>query len=140
MNTSVESNVWGRVLHSLESKLNQQALETWFRPIEFERLDSSEHVIHLRVPNQIVRDWVVNNYAQALDESLTEQLLGGYSVGWVIGKALESVPAVESPDQKLTFDAAVAASINTPPDVSAAVNQAPAILINEPSLDRKSVV
>ncbi|MCA1578394.1 MAG: chromosomal replication initiator protein DnaA [Acidobacteria bacterium] len=137
MNTSVESNVWGRVLHSLESKLNQQALETWFRPIQFERLDSSQQVIHLRVPNQIVRDWVVNNYAQALDESLNEQRLTGYSVGWVIGKVPESAPAVESPDQKLTFDAAVEVPADTPTDIAPTANRAPAIPINEPSLSSK---
>jgi chromosomal replication initiator protein len=137
MNTSVESNVWGRVLHSLESKLNHQALETWFRPIQFERLDNSQHVIHLRVPNQIVRDWVVNNYAQALNESLHEQLLTGYSVGWVIGKVPEPAPTVEPSDQKLIFDAAVQVPTNTPTDVSAPVNQTPAILINEPSLSSK---
>src|SRR5688572_1748856 len=137
MNTSVESNVWGRVLHSLKSKLNQQALETWFRPIQFERLDSSQHVIHLRAPNQIVRDWVVNHYAQALDESLNEQRLTGYSVGWVIGKVPESAPHVESSDQKSGFDAAVEVPTRTPPDVTAAVNQSPAILLNEPSLSSK---
>ena len=89
MNTSVETNVWGRILLSLEGRLNQQALETWFRPIQFERLDNSQQIIHLRAPNQIVKDWVVSNYAQALDESLNEQRLGGYSVGWVIGKVPE---------------------------------------------------
>lgn len=135
MNTSVETNVWGRVLHSLEGKLNQQALETWFRPIQFERLDSSQHVIHLRAPNQIVRDWVVNNYAQALDESLNEQRLAGYSVGWAVGKVPESVAAVESSDQKPAFDAAI--QVSTPTDATAAVNPPPAILINEPSLSSK---
>src|SRR5215212_7492925 len=92
MNTSVENNVWGRILRSLESRLNLQALETWFRPIQFESLDNSQHVIHLRAPNQIVRDWVVTNYAQALDESLDEQRLAGYSVGWVIGKVPDWLP------------------------------------------------
>ena len=135
MNTSVETNVWGRVLHSLEGKLNQQALETWFRPIQFERLDSSQHVIHLRAPNQIVRDWVVNNYAQALDESLNEQRLAGYSVGWAVGKVPESASAVESSDQKPAFDAAV--QVSTPTDATAHVNPPPAILINEPSLSSK---
>ena len=91
MNTSVESNLWGRILNSLQGRLHQQALETWFRPIQFERLDSAQHVIHLRAPNQIVRDWVVSNYAEALDESLNEQRLAGYSVGWVIGKVPEWV-------------------------------------------------
>jgi chromosomal replication initiator protein len=103
MNTSVESNVWGRILHSLEGRLNHQALETWFRPIQFERLDSSQHVIHLRAPNQIVRDWVVSNYAKALDESLDEQRLAGYSVGWIIGKVPERVPEpVSSAKQETT--------------------------------------
>ena len=97
MNTSVESNVWGRILHSLEGRLNQQALETWFRPIQFERLDSSQQIIHLRAPNQIVKDWVVTNYAQALAESLNEQRLGGYSVGWVIGKVPDWTPEPVTP-------------------------------------------
>jgi chromosomal replication initiator protein len=92
MSTSVETNVWGRILHSLEGRLNQQTLETWFRPIQFERLDSSQHVLHLRAPNQIVKDWVVSNYTKALNESLDEQRLAGYSVGWVIGKVPEWTP------------------------------------------------
>ena len=137
MNTSVESNVWGRILHSLEGKLNQQTLETWFRPIQFERLDNAAHVIHLRAPNQIVRDWVVSNYAQALDESLNEQRLNGYSVGWVIGKVPECAPVVEPLERKLDFDAAVEVPADTPNKVTTPVNSPPAIVINEPSLSSK---
>ena len=137
MNTSVETNVWGRILHSLESKLNQQALETWFRPIRFERLDSSQHVLHLRAPNQIVRDWVVSNYAQALDESLNEQRLDGYSVGWAIGKVPESAPAAESSNPQLVLDNAVDVPVNTSTEVVTPVHATPAILINEPSLSSK---
>ena len=125
MNTSVESNVWGRILHSLEGRLNQQDLENWFRPIQFERLDSSQHVIHLRAPNQIVRDWVVSNYAQALDESLNEQLLTGYSVGWVIGK-LDQQPIPDPP-----------AAAEAPIEITAPINPTPAIVISEPSLSSK---
>src|SRR5829696_1487146 len=92
MNTSVETNVWGRILHSLKGRLNQQTLDTWFSPIQFERLDSSEHVIHLRAPNQVVKDWVVSNYGNVLAESLNELRLSGYSVGWVVGKVPEWAP------------------------------------------------
>ncbi len=92
MNTSVETNVWGRILHSLKGRLNQQTLDTWFSPIQFERLDSSQHVIHLRAPNQDVKDWVVTNYGQVLAESLNELRLSGYSVGWVVGKVSDWVP------------------------------------------------
>ncbi len=89
MNTSVETNVWGRILHSLKGRLNQQTLETWFSPIQFESLDSSQHVINLRAPNQVVKDWVVKNYANVLNDSLNDLHLSGYSVGWVVGKGPE---------------------------------------------------
>src|SRR5262245_53963386 len=85
MNSLAESNVWGEILHSLKGRLNQQTLDTWFTPIQFESLDNSQHVIHLRAPNQVVKDWVVSNYSQQLDESLNDLRLAGYSVGWVIG-------------------------------------------------------
>src|SRR5918998_3143553 len=92
MNTSVEANVWGRILHSLKGRLNQQTLDTWFSPIQFESLDSSQHVINLRAPNQVVKDWVVSNYGNVLAESLSELRLSGYSVGWVVEKVSDWVP------------------------------------------------
>jgi chromosomal replication initiator protein len=92
MSASVETNVWGRILHSLKGRLNQQTLETWFSPIRFESLDSSQHVIRLRAPNQVVKDWVVTNYGKVLAESLNELRLSGYSVGWVVGKVPDWVP------------------------------------------------
>lgn len=138
MNTSVESNVWGRILDSLEGRLNPQTLETWFHPIQFERLDSTQHVIHLRAPNQIVKDWVVSNYAQALDESLNEQRLGGYSVGWVIGKVPEVTPSpVASPPEpskeKINSELAAEPAI----DVSQSLNVSASPVLSEPTLSSK---
>jgi chromosomal replication initiator protein len=92
MNTSVETNVWGRILHSLKGRLNQQTVDKWFSPIQFESLDSSQHVINLRAPNQVVKDWVVSNYGNVLAESLSELRLSGYSVGWVVGQVSDWVP------------------------------------------------
>ena len=101
MNTSVETNVWGQILHSLKGRLNQQTLDTWFSPIQFESLDNSQHVINLRAPNQVVKDVVVTNYGNVLAESLDELRLSGYSVGWVVGKVPEWV------QEPLTLDASV---------------------------------
>ncbi len=93
MSATVETNVWGRILHSLKGRLNQQTLDQWFSPIRFESLDSSQHVLRLRAPNQDVKDWIVSNYGKVLAESLNEQRLSGYSVGWVVGKVSDWVPA-----------------------------------------------
>ena len=92
MSATVETNVWGRILHSLKGRLNQQTLDTWFSPIQFDSLDSSQHVLRLRAPNQDVKDWVVSNYGKVLSESLNEVRLSGYSVGWVVGKVADWVP------------------------------------------------
>src|SRR4029453_1126114 len=74
MSATVETtNVWGKILHSLKGRLNQQTLDTWFSPIRFESLDSSQHVLRLRAPNQDVKDWIVSNYGKVLAESLNEQ-------------------------------------------------------------------
>src|SRR6185503_14026530 len=93
MSASVETtNVWGKILHSLKGRLNQQTLDTWFSPIQFESLDSSQHVIRLRAPNQAIKDTVVTNYGKVLADSLNELRLSGYSVGWVVGKVSDWVP------------------------------------------------
>src|ERR1044072_3081685 len=90
MSATVETtNVWGKILHSLKGRLNQQTFETWFSPIQFESLDSSQHVLNLRAPNQVVKDWVVNHYASVLTDSLNDLQLSEYSVDWVIGKEIE---------------------------------------------------
>jgi chromosomal replication initiator protein len=138
MNTSVESNLWGRILHSLQGRLNQQALETWFQPIQFERLDSSQHVLHLRAPNQIVRDWVVSNYADALDESLDEQRLTGYSVGWVIGKVPEWVPeTVASSTHQTLNEQSLHVAVQPALEVSSVARPTSLAVPAEPSLSSK---
>ncbi len=123
MSASVETNVWGRILHSLKGRLNQQTLDTWFSPIQFESLDSSQHVLRLRAPSEAVKDWVVSNYGKELAESLNDLRLSGYSVGWVVGNTPDWVPA---PEQVATDDPLPIVTVSEPP-------AAPA----EPSLSAK---
>jgi chromosomal replication initiator protein len=132
MSASVETtNVWGKILHSLKGRLNQQTLDTWFSPIQFESLDSSQHVIRLRAPNQVIKDTVVTNYGKVLAESLNELRLSGYSVGWVVGKVTDWVPEnLTLPQDDLITPQA---NTNTPATVTE-VSTAPP---SEPSLSSK---
>jgi len=143
MSATVETtNVWGRILHSLKGRLNQQTLETWFSPIQFESLDSSQHVLRLRAPNQDVKDWIVSNYGKVLAESLNEQRLSGYSVGWVVGKISDWVPAdltlpalnsqSIAPDKP---EVSTTASVDTSSAVTVTENSTPSL--TEPSLSAK---
>src|SRR5689334_5874614 len=140
MSATVETtNVWGKILHSLKGRLNQQTLETWFSPIQFESLDSSQHVLRLRAPNQDVKDWIVSNYGKVLAESLNEQRLSGYSVGWVVGKVSDwvpsdlSLPLVDSEIDET--DETTSVSDVASPAISVTDNSAPSL--DEPSLSAK---
>ncbi|HEX5604183.1 MAG TPA: chromosomal replication initiator protein DnaA [Pyrinomonadaceae bacterium] len=138
MSATVETtNVWGKILHSLKGRLNQQTLDQWFSPIRFESLDSSQHVLRLRAPNQDVKDWIVSNYGKVLAESLNEQRLSGYSVGWVVGKVSDWVPSdlsLPSLDSE-TVETEETASVSdeTSPAVTVTENSA----LAEPSLNGK---
>lgn len=127
MNTSVETNVWGRILHSLKGRLNQQTVDKWFSPIQFESLDSSQHVIHLRAPNQVVKDWVVSNYGNVLAESLSELRLSGYSVGWVVGKVSDWVP-----EQLHLTPPSESVVVEDPNLETSSSNDVPAVTVSEP--------
>ncbi len=82
MSTVIENRLWSDILHAVEKRLNRQSFETWFRPIIFDGCDNSEQVLHLRAPNQVVKDWVSSNYSEVLDESLEELNLAKYHVDW----------------------------------------------------------
>src|ERR1044072_2044083 len=138
MSANVETNVWGRILHSLKGRLNQQTLDTWFSPIQFDSLDSSQHVLRLRAPNQDVKDWIVSNYGKVLAESLNEQRVSGYAVGWVVGKVPDWIPTdlnLPASDPVITqSEITTSVSDSASPTISVTENSASLV---EPSLSAK---
>ena len=133
MSASVETtNVWGRILHSLKGRVNQQTLDKWFSPIQFESLDNSQHVIRLRAPNEVIKDWVVSNYGKVLAESLNELRLSGYSVGWVVEKSQDWVPLAPETQVVSQVDSEVATSAVPIATVTESAASPP-----EPSLNSK---
>lgn len=82
-----QDGVWHDILGSINRKLNQETVETWFSAIEFKGLDSARNVIQLGAPNEVVRDWVKRNYTGLLDQSLSELNLQGYSFDWIVERA-----------------------------------------------------
>jgi chromosomal replication initiator protein len=80
----VENNLWDNVLRAIKPKIQIESFETWFHPIRFEGIDDARRRIRLSAPNQVVRDWVTNNYGGLVDQSLGEVSLSGYQVDWVL--------------------------------------------------------
>src|SRR5256884_4951576 len=84
MSTTIENKTWNDILLAVEKRLNRQSFETWIRPIHFEGFDENDHVLHLRAPNHVVKDWVSSNYSDVLDASLSELNLSEYQLDWTI--------------------------------------------------------
>jgi chromosomal replication initiator protein len=93
----VENNLWDNVLRAIKPKLQTESFETWFHPIRFEGIDSTQRRIRLSAPNQVVRDWVTNHYGRLVDQSLGEVSLTGYQVDWVLpGESFKPVAQTAS--------------------------------------------
>jgi chromosomal replication initiator protein len=84
MSTVIEHRIWNDILLAVEKRLNRQSFDTWIRPIHFEGFDESGHVLHLRAPNHVVKDWVSSNYSDVLDASLSELNLEEYHLDWSV--------------------------------------------------------
>ena len=90
MSTVIETRVWNSLLQAVEKRLNHQSFETWFRSIQFDGYDEAGHILHLRAPNQVVKDWVSSNYSDVISDSLAELNLSSYCIDWAVD---ESSPA-----------------------------------------------
>jgi chromosomal replication initiator protein len=140
---SVATNVWDTVLLSLKTKLNQQTLDTWFQPIKFERLDTSQRVITLRVPNHVVKDWVVTNYSATIEESLKRLRLDDYSLAWQIdgesAHVSEQRPIVNDSAQHLSSTSYSAAAATMKLDTPRPTQSSDVVPLtpSEPSLSSK---
>lgn len=84
MSTVIETKVWNSLLQAVEKRLNHQSFETWFRSIRFDGYDEIYHILHLRAPNQVVKDWVSSNYSDVIMDSLAELNLSSYHVDWAV--------------------------------------------------------
>jgi chromosomal replication initiator protein len=114
-----QDGVWHDILGSINRKLNQETVETWFSAIEFKGLDSARNVIQLGAPNEVVRDWVKRNYTGLLNQSLSELNLQGYSFDWVVERAPQQAFAasVGSASLATVTDRTGSSSSNTSSDL-----------------------
>jgi len=75
--------MWSPFLEAVERRLGKQAVATWFRPLRV--ADSAiPGVLSLAAPNAVVRDWILSNYSQALNESLSELSPDPCRIEWIV--------------------------------------------------------
>ncbi len=83
MHLGDQRTIWPPFLEAVERRLGKQAVATWFRPLRV--TDSAiPGVLKVAAPNVVVRDWILSNYSQALNESLREMALEHCRIEWTV--------------------------------------------------------
>ena len=78
----MQTDLLSSVLSAISKRVNYQSFNTWFRPITF--VEKDETTFYVKVPNEMFRDWIVNNYYDVIEESLQELDMEGYRLSFVL--------------------------------------------------------
>ncbi|MCA1588867.1 MAG: chromosomal replication initiator protein DnaA, partial [Acidobacteria bacterium] len=78
-----QASVWENVLSFVRGRIDEHVYDSWFRPIQFEELDKTEHVVKLRA-GSVTKDWVTLYYTNLIDNALRAQNLFDYRLNWTI--------------------------------------------------------
>jgi chromosomal replication initiator protein len=120
MQPQTQTAIWQPFLQAVERRLGKQAVATWFQPLRVSD-SSTPGVLKIAAPNMVVRDWIVSNYTNVLNESLREIALDSCRIQWTVlpvhgrpdsGEVSELVEA-PSTDIGPANDAAVYAASNS---------------------------
>ena len=64
--------IWSETLKVIQEKINRPSFDTWFNQTELIAFYDENFII--KTPNEIVKDWLNNNYLQVITESFQELL------------------------------------------------------------------
>jgi len=78
----MQADLLSSILSAISKRVNHQSFNTWFKPISHATRDDS--TIYLKVPNEIFRDWITNNYFDVIEESLQELNLEDYTLDFLV--------------------------------------------------------
>ncbi len=79
--------LWERALARIETKVNRHCFYTWFKPTSIVRDDHG--ALLLRVPNSLVREWLMKHYAGVLSEAFAEVGRPGVTFEFMTEEELE---------------------------------------------------
>lgn len=86
--------IWTQSRNFIKEKISQQNFETWIHPVKIISIDGNN--VSLSVPNKFFRDWIVENYIEIIDESLTHVLQTEITLNVMVNQMEEDVPPLPS--------------------------------------------
>ena len=89
------------ILSAISKRVNYQSFNTWFKPIS--SADKDDTNVYLKVPSEVFRDWIVNNYSDIIEESLEELDLDGYSIKFLIEDRTKSEEKINNLEKSTSW-------------------------------------
>lgn len=90
----MQTDLTSAILSAISKRVNYQSFNTWFKPIS--SADKDESNVYIKVPSEVFRDWIINNYTDIIEESLEELELDGYNIKFLIEEKVKSEEKVNS--------------------------------------------
>jgi len=88
--------IWQEALEILETKISEQNISTWIKPIYPVRLVGN--VLTIEVPNKFIKDWIKDNYRKIIEETLSQVGTLNYLIDIKINKKRGSKKTEEAPN------------------------------------------
>jgi chromosomal replication initiator protein len=88
--------IWQDALEILETKISEQNISTWIKPIYPVRLVGN--VLTIEVPNKFIKDWIKDNYRKIIEETLSQVGTLNYLIDIKINKKRGSKKTEEAPN------------------------------------------
>ncbi|MBI3305567.1 chromosomal replication initiator protein DnaA [Candidatus Nomurabacteria bacterium] len=91
MNTK---QLWKNCLAEIETGISKANFSTWFKNTSIIKEDTG--IIHIGVPNEFVRDWLINKYHKLITKTLADAYENMRAVEYTITKAEKAEEELES--------------------------------------------
>ena len=70
--------LWSESLEILKTKISEQNISTWIRPIHPVKLTGN--TLTIEVPNKFIKDWIKDNYKKTIEETLSQTGTANYTL------------------------------------------------------------
>ena len=81
---------WDKTSKIIQEKISKQNFDTWIKPIKIVAME--DKCVQLAVPNKFFKDWLLDNYASTIKQSLQHAAGIDVDIDFVLSKNKDSEP------------------------------------------------
>jgi chromosomal replication initiator protein len=95
---------WDKTSKIIQEKISKQNFDTWIKPIKIVAME--DKCVQLAVPNKFFKDWLLDNYASTIKQSLQNAAGIDVDIDFVLSKNIDQEPATKHLTQAKNTSAA----------------------------------